>query len=434
MTAATDLAPQGSTVGSAQGKKLSCDAVVKYVRTDEEGLYYFRWRRCNDQGRWLAPAAHGDLSQLQAALTDSGREICLLLPGTMVVTKRMQFSAKERKHLQRLIPYELEDEVTAEIDDLHFAFGNVANDEVDVAYVDRELLLNLFAALGIAGIEIMHCLPEPLLLPRLENGWALRLGERLDVRHDAQRGFAVDSALAMPAITALCRQQPLPEHVLLIAADHAELQQLRDLFSAASNDQLFAEQIDVHMADEWDSLNLAQGVNLDLRQGEFARRLPFDKWAREWRGVAVMTLVALVAYVAVNIGQIQLYKSGQAKLLEQQVAVARQVIPQGQISDPQKQIEAQLARFDTPDGSSNVVQLLSLIAPVIDSAANVSLSQISYVDQSGTINLTLEADSVETIQKLRGALAEKRLQVKDPTMNQRGDKYRAGLVIEKDLL
>lgn len=444
MTAATTLSPSASSrspsassraiTDQIHGRKLQCDAVVKYLRTEEDDIFHFRWRRCNDQGRWLAPPADGDITELQSALADSQSEICLLLPGNVVITKRMAFSAKERKHLRRLIPYELEDEVTAEIDDLHFAFGAVADDEVDVAYVDRTLLQDLLATLTAANIEVMYCLPESLLMPRLENGWALRLTDQLDVRYSDELGFAVDWQLAGPALTALCQSAPLPQHVLLLAEDQSQLQQLRDSLPPVLRDELTSEQIDIHLADEWDSLALDQASALDLRQGEFARRLPLGKWAREWRSVAVMGAVALVAYVVVNVGQIQLFKSGQAKLLEQQVAVARQVIPQGQISDPQKQIAAQLAKYGTSTGTSNVVQLLSLIAPVIDSAQNVDLGQVSYIDQSGAMNLTLEADSPATIERLRDELTKKQLRVDPPSMNQRGDKYQARLIVKKDLL
>ena len=67
---------------------------------------YFRW--CwlgDDQASAVSAPMSADLDALRAALGDLGRQAWLLLPGAKVVTRSLEYTEKEKKHLRSLLPF-----------------------------------------------------------------------------------------------------------------------------------------------------------------------------------------------------------------------------------------------------------------------------------------------------------------------------------------
>lgn len=422
-------------------KKISVAAVVKYRGKDAEQNPVYAWRRCNEQGRWLAPAQQGDVSQLFADLQDSTREVCLLLPGDSVITTQKEFSAKERKLLRRLLPYELEEDLTAEVEDLHFAFGAIGDDQACVAYVDNEFIAAQIQLLESHNLEVQQCMPEYLLLPYLQHTWTFRLRTSrdefsdqhisyLDARYAPQMGFTVDDSLAAIALQAQCQNNNnLPEHLYLIAEDQAQLQQLQSLLPESLTKSMIEQNINYQLLDEWDSFDLHGVNNFNLRQGTLVRRLPFKRWLFEWRSVAAMALIAFVAYVAVSVGQIQQLKSAREQIEAEKMQYARQVIQEGYIQDASRQIQQRLSGYRTTGTATKSVQLLSLVIPIAVADKEIAISELRYTQARDDLSMTLEADSDSAIEAFRSKLAENKLTVDPSTTSARGDKYRAQVTV-----
>src|SRR5690606_2666224 len=98
-------------------------------------------------------------------------------------------------------------------------------------------------------------------------------------------------------LSSLLESAPLPRHILLIAEDQEHLDTLYNLLPDLLVDDLSEIPIETQLAQDWDSLTINRYDALDLRQGSFARQLPWQKWWQEWRVVTAVAAVALVAYV-----------------------------------------------------------------------------------------------------------------------------------------
>lgn len=122
---------------------------------------YFRWCWLGDD---CAPAA-GDLAALRTALGDVAQQAWLLLPGAKVVTRRLEYTEKEKKHLRNLLPFQLEESVVGDVEDLHVALGAATAGKVTLAYTDKEWLKAIFAQFANIGLEITRCWARPQLLP-----------------------------------------------------------------------------------------------------------------------------------------------------------------------------------------------------------------------------------------------------------------------------
>lgn len=412
-------------------RPLAVEAVIKQLSQDEEGLATWRWRRCSREGRWLGPAKQGDTEALREALPQANLEVCLLLSGTEVVTQQVPFQPSERRHLARIVPYELEDDVTAELEDLHFAIGKPGDGEVPTAYVERDWLASQIADLEALGFEVSHCLPEPLLLPRPEHGWALRLDDQLQVHYGAGLGFAVEADMAAPVLASLAEVQSLPERLLLMADDRAQMERLQQALPQALARDLDGLAVEQQLGDRWDGLALDRYDSLDLRQGDFARQLPLNKWWREWRGVAVLASVALFVYVAVSLIQIQVNNAETAELRQQVNSVFREVVPQGAIANPEQQLKSKIAALQGGGSGASVVEMLATVGPLIAGDGNVNLRRLTYNDRQSEMQVTLEARSNSDILNLANAINQKGLRAVPQNMSQSGDRQQANMTITR---
>lgn len=410
-------------------KLFQAKVVVKKLAQTDEG-YLLAWRRCNDEGRWLSNTETGSLSDLQTRLTPQETDICLVIPGTDVVCQSVSFNKKEKKHLSKIIPYELEDDLTEEVEDLHFAYGVIGEEAGVAAYTQLDDLQQCLNAFSEAGLSVNHCVPEPLLIERFENGWAIRLDDYLHVHYGEGLGFSVDVSLAKAALASLSNQSQ-PEHVLLLAEDQTQLEALRQLLPLDLTQHLVEEQIDTKIVDGWESLALNNVHELELRQGQFAPQLPIATWWKDWRGVAIMTSIAVAIFLGLNIAQMQINKAQDLRVRQEMVQVYRQVIPQGATTNMEKILEQRLDAYQNTSSGGSVVAMLAKVAPMLAKKEEINLQNLRYDDQRGTMDLTLTAKSSSDAIELSDAIQGTGLSAKLAGVTDIGDEQQVRMTISR---
>ncbi|MGH1470446.1 MAG: type II secretion system protein GspL [Cellvibrionaceae bacterium] len=470
-------------MSSTQNKKMSIQAVVQLVRgstTDVEnstvdqnlenlegldGLNAvdeqsagkklsqanYQWRLCDEDGLWKTNLHSGSVQQFRDAFPSNATDIqvCLLLSGTEVITQSVPINIKERRHLQKLVPYELEDNLTDEIDDLHFALATPSENEVVTAYVNDEWFSSQIEDLESAGFEVSHCFSEPLMLPREENTWTLRLDDQLHVHYGHGLGFTVEQSLASIVLTSLAEKNTIPEKIVLLAADQYHIDLLFQYLPEALKHNLQdnvesdpddyeaqsspSKRLEARIAEGWDSLDIAHVADLDLRQGGYARQLPLKKWWSEWRNVSFLGLAALLIYVGVNIAQIQVFKSKRADVVAERSAVFSQVV-KGREQNAEKQLKNKIAEYETTSSTGSVIEMYALVAPLITDNKDVNLRTLRYTGQTGDMQLTLEAKSYGSVLALSEEINKKGLQARLQNTSQQGEQQQARMVISRAAL
>src|SRR5450755_5016196 len=79
------------------------------------------WMVVDARGAPIEAPASGALANAVAAA--AGRHVCVLVPGTDVLLMEPELPAKAGTKLAQIVPYALEEQLAADIDDLHFAIG-----------------------------------------------------------------------------------------------------------------------------------------------------------------------------------------------------------------------------------------------------------------------------------------------------------------------
>lgn len=395
----------------------------------------------------LERADSGSLEELQQVLGAGTHQAWLLVPGTKVITRELDYNEKEKKHLRNLLPFQLEDTVIGDVDRFHFALGPLAKGRVSIAYMEKAWLENVFAQLSSIGVEVTRCWSAPLTLPLVtpvvpiakkgeeerpaiaNDAWTLQLSEGVVmVRHALQQGFSVDLSRARIALemllTAQDRVDDLPQ-ITLRATSPEELAQLQELLPPA----LEAQVVKAVLVDFW-QLDYS-GSSIDLCQADFSQRLPIERWWRVWRAVAVFAGVCLGIHLAVLLYQIQVLKNENLDIRRQMEVVYRQVVPQGALVDAEKQLTG-IARGLQPVGDTKrVTELLSEVLPTMASESAIEIKSIQYTADTREININLQANAFNAIEQLRSKIEQQGMQAELLSASAQGELHSARLKVSK---
>lgn len=417
--------------------------LVLSVTTSDDGKTLadqFRWCWLGIDGTPASEGETGNREALRAALSDkpiNPQSAWLILPGSRVNTRQLEYSEKEKKHLRNLLPFQLEESVVGDVEDLHFALGTPADGKVVVAFADKIWLQAAFAELAALGIEVTRCWTAPLTLPLAaeavtdtDNHWSLGLyQDQVYLRYSATLGFSVAQQHARMALQMLLRDQErvdrLP-NLHLRAATEGDLASLGELIPAELQNSIASQTL----ADEW-ALDFSNS-SIDLCQGDFSQRLPIERWWKLWQSVAIFAGVCVAVYLGTLMFEIHKLGGENLKIRQQIEATARGVITQGRIVDPEKQLNNLLRQSKPVGQSASVVALMAQVLPLIAQEPNVIIKGISYAGESGELNINIQADSFSAFESLSQKIRDQGLNAETSSFNAQGNVQTARLKVTKN--
>jgi type II secretion system protein L len=169
---------------------------------------------------------------------------------------------------------------------------------------------------------------------------------------------------------------------------------------------------------------------LNMLQGMFAPRLPIGKWWRQWRGVAVVLALAIIVQLIATAVEYQSLKRDNLALRHAVEQRYRTVVPQGVISDVEKQLRQKLKALGATSVSSNFVGLMQQVGQAIASSEGTSIVSINYNDKSGSLRLNILAKDFATVEQVTSGLVAAGLTAVMESSNAQGDKVRARLRVQ----
>lgn len=385
------------------------------VRKIEPGLW--QWRFVTGQHQWLSESFYtGDINLLKESI--DGKACWLVLDGCHVGTRQVDVGVKDRKLLPKLVPYELEESLVTPVDDLAFAYGSLEDGVVNTSYTALD-----YAEEAIAELEDMEADVQSLVCDYTEldagEGWIILLDEgSVFVNQGQGKGFRCDAengALFVKALFAndLSDEETLAESApsvhkpstLHIVADSEE--SLATLRRWLPTEIEADEEITIYEQEGgfWDVVSLAAKPRMDFRTGSLARKLPFTVWWNDWKIPAIAAGVAFVIALGTTWAELRDAKSDSRQLFTDRDAVYRQVVPTGSITDPVRQLKAKLNKSESTE-PSNVVMLVSKIAPQIRGNGDLKITSFRYTHNNGTLQFNVEAKDFEVLEALRGKISD----------------------------
>ena len=345
---------------------------------------------------------------------------CLALPADSVRTLPLSVAPEEVKHLRRALPFMLEEALLEDVSELHFANEPLDSDRQAVAVVRRQTMSQWMSTLPEA-LKELPWVSEALCLP-WSSGYCTLVFETDHVL--VRWGEASGSRIERSLLPALLNSLPT-EHVSIVAYCSDE-----DVVRATIPDALH-DGLQIRQGGLSEALLLASTdtPGPDLRQGEFAPRLPFARWWRLWQRVIIALAVAVVLKTGASAVDYVNMKREDVRLRQAVQQSYRRVNPKGAVVDVEKQLNRQLAEMGAvgTHGAFTpvLVELLSALAEVGD----IELTSVNYTGGKD-MRVNFSAPDFQTVERVRLALEARSFNAELENSNARKEGVVARLRVE----
>ncbi|MDZ7923535.1 MAG: type II secretion system protein GspL [Marinagarivorans sp.] len=393
------------------------------VRKVEPNLW--QWRFVTAHNQWLTDTFYtGDINLLAESV--AGKNCWLLLDGRTVGTREVDVGVKDRKLLAKLVPFEIEETVVTPVNQVIIAYGPLVEGVVSLAYTHEAKTLELVEELEAIGAEVQVVTCDFLELEE-RDGWLFLVDDNnLYVSTAKQQGFKCELKTAEFFIESLCLQ-PLPNHLYLVADSPENLILLREWLPNAVE---LADDLTIYEQEGgvWDLIAPKLKPTLDFRSGNLARRLPFGEWWAYWKVPAIAASIAFALALGATWGELHHATVLNKQLFAERNDVFRQVVPEGSITDPVRQLQAKLQNQASTE-PSNMVLLISKITPSIRSNPDLKMTAFRYTQNNRNLQLNIESKDFALLETLRKQLIEQGLNAEIKRSSVSGDIHLAQIIV-----
>ena len=355
-----------------------------------------------EQVEWFKPDAglqQGTAAELAAQV--GGDRLLLVAPGETITLTVAQVPGRQRSARLKALPFALEDNLAADVEELHFAVGEFAGDSIPVAVVGHKTLRTWLDDCTQAGLSLYAAIPEPLLLPYAENSWSLLQDDnRVIVRSGQWDGFVTDQneleTVLKLALTEAGEQ--VPQYLRVWGELAPELTELAIELRQEENQP---EPLRVFAA------GYRPDTVINLLQGPYSRQTQLGKWLHPWRAAAALAGIWLLLQLALQIGEYRQLKQEQLRLSAAMEQVYKEAVPDARkIINPRIQLESRLRELRSGDTTAGTafLDLLYRGAQPIQELPGVTLRSLRYKENQ--LDFDLEGGSLEVFDQLKQRFAE----------------------------
>lgn len=340
----------------------------------------------------------GSLSILSSEL--EGAELLLIIPSEQVLLLPVHLPGKNPARLKQALPYALEDQLIADIDDQYFILGpKIAEQTYAVAVVEKRYVDSVLSALKEIDIYPQVVLPESLLLPFARNSLTVvEDDETILMRTGAYSGFSCDKQNLPLILNSLLDNPEQPvEKIKYYGSDSSISGLCGDI--ECEQHELPPNLISLLYHDSARELNI-----LPKR---FARRDHFDKKLKKWLPAAAMLLVWIVIQVSVQGYDFYQLKKQDVVLQASLEKIYRKTFPDSKrIVNVEVQMRQKLKELREKSGKaeSGFTEMMVKSAPVLQKAPGLKLQSLRYHD--GRMDLDLEIRDLQSLEQLKENLAK----------------------------
>jgi general secretion pathway protein L len=356
----------------------------------------WRWLRLEADGRPRGGIHAGSLAD--AASEAGGLRVVVLVPAADCLLTTVQVPGRNRQKLLRAVPYALEEQLSDEVEKLHFALGDALDDGGwPVAVISRQVMDRLVDALDATDMDVQQLVPDVLAIPRRDKEIsALVVDDVVLVRKGRAEGYVVDSDNLDMLLAMQGEADEVPALRLFVAAD----------MSPPGIDNWPGE---THV-ETWssDPLNLyAVGLGsrpLNLLQGPYSKAGEWERIWKPWRATAALLVAGvLVSFAAMVVDYYRL--SAETEQLQAQIEETfRKASPETKrVVNPRVQMQQKLDSLQKGGADTRgFLALLGKTGKVLKDIKDVELGGITY--RAGRLDVDLKIGNLQMLDQLKQAL------------------------------
>jgi len=367
------------------------------LRADPAGADHWYWLSLDGAGQPRGDIQAGTLAD--AAGGAGQQRVVILVPGPECLLTTVQIPGRNRQKLVRAVPYALEEQLSDEVEHLHFAVGDALPDgSWPVAVISRAWMDRLDAVLAEAGLDVQLVVPEILLLPwREQEASVLIEGDVALVRTGPSSGYAADTDNLATLLELQQEADVRPPLNLFVRLDVSP-PELDDYAGEVRIETWRGNALGV----------FAQGLGertFNLLQGPYSRS---GKWGQVWKPLRATAALLLIAVLSGLLTMAVDYQrlSGESERLQAQIEASfRKAAPETRrVVNPRVQMQQLLENLERGGaGASDFMVLLARTGAVLRDSNDIEIGGVSF--RAGRLDLDLKIASLQALDQLKQALA-----------------------------
>ena len=370
------------------------------LRPDSVDDDAWRWLRLGEDGKPQGSLHAGSL--VNAAGEAGGLRVTVLVPGTECLLSQVKIPGRNRQKLLRAVPFALEEQLSDEVENLHFAVGKpMADGAWPVVVISRQYMQALMDAIAVAGLDVQQVISELQAIPAAENEITVLLdGEIALVRSGPYSGYVADSENLGLLLAAEPHDEEMPLPVLrLLLHEHSQLPDT-DAYAAETQVQQFTG----------DPLNIfAQGLDahaINLLQGSFSRSGEWLRMVQPWRATAALLLAGLlVSTVVMGIDYVRLGSESDQLRAEIEETFRKALPSVTRIVNPRVQMQQHLDQVQRGLGAGGgFLGLLARSGSVFKDMQGVEVQGVTF--RAGRLDVDLAVSNLQLLDELKQKLSQ----------------------------
>jgi general secretion pathway protein L len=357
------------------------------------------------------------------------RQVKILVPGCDVLLKSLKVPAKSSRAMRLAAPYMLEDSLAEDVEQLFFAYADLASDNLDnncftaiVAHTQMQLWLSWLAE---AAIETDSILPDVLAMPITAKGWsAIALGDskqgQVIVRQQLWQGFTVDANAWQFQCLALARQSEEAE-----GGEELESVLIEAYSPLAHSEQCNVSTMPAELPLALMAKNYGRQIShFNLLQGQYKIKENRSHTGRQWLWVAGVALFALLLSLGHKSAQLWQLNAEQEKVSNEIVASYKAAFPKTKrvrIATIKSQLNRELALLGGVGDRQGFLAMLAKVQPAFAKVPALKPESVKFDGKRQELRIQATAKDYQAFEQFSVALATANLLVKQGSQSNQGD-------------
>ena len=371
----------------------------------------------------------GTVKLVHAGSLIQDRKVIILLPVENLFITTVSIQTKNNKQLEKAVPYALEDDLTEDIENLHFAVGRRAdNGETPVMVVARAYLDHVISVLNKINILPDIITADIFGLAYRPNQWTLCMDKKhVLARTGEWSGFGCDSDSFTDFMQAAVQ-----------AAEHSP--QTLAVYSHPDENLAPCGQFDnVHYEDCWSPTAFIQGFSasncINVLQGRYAKADKTHKTGRSWKMAAVLAVIWIGVSMAHAGIEYARFKRADQQLTDEIIRVFNNTFPEarnvsiGNVRVRMEQKFKALTRVDQSAGNADFLNFLHQGSDELNKENNSSIIGIQF--KNNQLSLEIKTKDIQALEAVKTRLQSKNIRAELQTAKSVDDFIMARIQMSK---
>ncbi len=415
------------------------------VKAGEDELP-MQWAVVNDNDLLVEEITEGDWTVLKQWLKTLQEikqktffdKVILLLPGTLVMVYQKAVNKAQKKHLDQVVPFLVEENLAADIEAFHFVHKLTGSDKVSIVAAPKILLEQLIDVMTEINLEPAHIYAENQLYTGNDSLTLFIDDAYVHVHQEGKPaqtieigGFAIMIAHLMDNANTERKQEnietPKKNKVTIFYTNNDEqgknevvriLQENHSEFSISycllhERENLFGwlceRLIKAKKETQW----------IDLRSGSFACFKQFKKQWKAWKTVAIVATVWVILEVLFNLTTGIIYSVKASNFQEQSIEMYKKAFPADRsVVDVRTSLQRKLRGFKSSERNDGFFKIMKKVSSVKPKQKEIVTRSIEYNETGGKLTLEITAVNYEVLNNYAQKLRDKGLKVTLTNANQ----------------